>query len=164
MALTSGCLKKETGAQLIETALALPVILILLMGVVDIGRWLNSYYAVSRVAYESARYAASLAGLEEGENRYGDHAATIQGQVRVRTRDLLELYGLDPEQGHLDINYTAASLANSVAVTVQMPFEPMFPLMSFMQRVRGEANAPYLFPRRGNIFWNRSTQSFEQRS
>ncbi|MHB0858204.1 MAG: TadE/TadG family type IV pilus assembly protein [Anaerolineae bacterium] len=50
--------RDETGANLVEFALVLPILLFLLVGVVDFGRGFYSYIAVTNAAREGARRAA----------------------------------------------------------------------------------------------------------
>ncbi len=49
--------RREAGQALVETALVLPVLLIILMGVFDFGRAIYAYNAVSNAAREAARVA-----------------------------------------------------------------------------------------------------------
>lgn len=46
------------GQSLVETALILPVLLLLLTGIIDFGLLFNSYLVVSNASREGARYAA----------------------------------------------------------------------------------------------------------
>src|SRR5258708_6394373 len=49
----------ERGQSLVELALAMPVLLLLLLGTVDLGRAYYTYVAAENAAREGARYAAS---------------------------------------------------------------------------------------------------------
>ena len=50
--------KQNKGQALVETALVLPIIIILLMGIVDFGMLFNNYIMVSTASREAARCAA----------------------------------------------------------------------------------------------------------
>ena len=49
--------KEECGAELVEAALVLPILLMLLLGIVWLGRAYNVYETITRAAREGARYA-----------------------------------------------------------------------------------------------------------
>lgn len=49
--------RSERGQSLVETALVLPILLIILMGIFDFGRAIYAYNAVSNSAREAARLA-----------------------------------------------------------------------------------------------------------
>jgi len=50
--------RQERGTNLVETALVLPVLLLLLAGVVDVGRAFGDYIILTGAAREGARYGA----------------------------------------------------------------------------------------------------------
>lgn len=52
-------IRKNRGQALVETAITLPLILLLLMGIIDFGLLFNNYIIISNTAREAAR-AASL--------------------------------------------------------------------------------------------------------
>jgi len=54
-------LRGERGQDLIELALVLPVLLLILVGVVDLGRAFQSYLVITNAAREGARQAAQNA-------------------------------------------------------------------------------------------------------
>ena len=51
-------LKKNKGQSLVETALVLPILLLILMGIIDFGMMFNNYLIVSNASREGARNAA----------------------------------------------------------------------------------------------------------
>ena len=55
MAVNTGRLRSERGAELIEFALVLPLLLLLIAGVVDFGMMFQSYEVVTNAAREGAR-------------------------------------------------------------------------------------------------------------
>lgn len=50
-------LKEESGAELVEAALVLPLLLVLLLGIVTFGRAYNTYQTITRAAREGAKAA-----------------------------------------------------------------------------------------------------------
>jgi Flp pilus assembly protein TadG len=51
-------LKNKKGQSLVETALVLPIIILILMGIIDFGMMFNNYLVVSNASREGARNAA----------------------------------------------------------------------------------------------------------
>ena len=52
------CEKKNKGQSMVETALVLPVILLILLGIVDFGFLFNNYLVIDNASREGARSAA----------------------------------------------------------------------------------------------------------
>ncbi len=57
--------KKERGAELVEFAFILPILLVIIAGVWDFGRAFRTYQAITNAAREGARFAV----LPEGKNQ-----------------------------------------------------------------------------------------------
>lgn len=57
-------LKSKRGQSLVETAIVLPLILLLLMGIIDFGLLFNNYIVISNASREAAR-KGSLGGRDE---------------------------------------------------------------------------------------------------
>lgn len=51
--------REQRGQDLVEFALAIPLLLMLLLGIFEVARWLHSYLAVQYAAREAARYAVT---------------------------------------------------------------------------------------------------------
>lgn len=56
----------ENGQSLVEIALLMPVLLVLLLGAVDLGRAFYAYVAITNAAREGARYGASFPSQSSG--------------------------------------------------------------------------------------------------
>ena len=52
------CFKNKKGQSLVETALVLPILLLILTGIIDFGLLFNNYLVVSNASREGARRAA----------------------------------------------------------------------------------------------------------
>lgn len=59
-------LRREEGQSYLETALVLPILILLVMGVLDIGRAFNAYVVVMNAAREGARYGIAHSGNVDG--------------------------------------------------------------------------------------------------
>lgn len=81
--------RAEHGQGLVETALALPVVLLLAVGVVAAGRLTSAQGAVSAVAREAAQAAAAASGEGEARLRGHDRALAVADGYGLR-RDRLE--------------------------------------------------------------------------
>jgi Flp pilus assembly protein TadG len=61
---------RERGQNLAELALVLPLLIILFLGIADLGRAFHAFIVVENAAREAARYGASWPGqLDEARNR-----------------------------------------------------------------------------------------------
>ena len=100
----------ERGQDLIELALVLPLVLVIVMGIVDLGRAFNTYMVVVNAAREGARTAAI------------DPSATST----IREAALRETRRAGMSDGAVTVTITPASVGNPVQVTVQTSF----PLLS----------------------------------
>ena len=56
--MNQGYWREKKGQSLVETAIILPIILILIMGIIDFGLLFNNYILISNAAREGARNAA----------------------------------------------------------------------------------------------------------
>jgi hypothetical protein len=84
----------ERGQGLVEAALALPLVLLLAVGVVAVGRLTAARGAVSAVAREAARAAAAANGAAEARARGHDRALAVAEGYGLR-RERLEV-AIDP--------------------------------------------------------------------
>lgn len=56
--------KQEKGSVLVEYAIAIPILIIMAAGIIDVGRAISAYLELNRVAYEAGRYLTSQIGVE----------------------------------------------------------------------------------------------------
>jgi Flp pilus assembly protein TadG len=57
---------------MVEFALTLPVLMLLMLGIIEFGRLLFTYSAVTTAAREAARYGSAAGGLDATINNYQD--------------------------------------------------------------------------------------------
>jgi len=83
-----GSYKEENGVAMVEFALILPLMLLLIISTFDLGNAINQYMALSRIAYEGTRYAATIPGLEQTTAGAGGSSVN-HDKVKVRVQALL---------------------------------------------------------------------------
>jgi Flp pilus assembly protein TadG len=122
----------RAGQGLVEFALTLPLLILILVGVLDLGRLSFAAITVTNAAREGARYGAA--------NPCYSACTTIQARAKN------EAYGsiIDPAQLNVSTTLTSATcaLGNPITVTVTYNFQPIttqifgggaIPLRSSMQ-------------------------------
>jgi Flp pilus assembly protein TadG len=77
--------RKENAQGMVEFALVLPMLLILIFGVIEIGRLLFIYSAVSTASREAARYGSAAGDNGSGIPRYEDCAGIRAAAERIGT-------------------------------------------------------------------------------
>ncbi|MCI0620941.1 MAG: pilus assembly protein [Acidobacteria bacterium] len=107
--------KSERGAELIEFALMLPILLVILAGLWDFGRAYRAYQAITNAAREGARLAVVPAGINQ------------EDAVQNRVKEYLNKSSLDTSfmtSGNIDSYIqvkTPLNDAANTAVTVNLP-------------------------------------------
>lgn len=116
---------------MVEFAVALPVFLLLLFGIIEFGRLLMTYVSVYTAAREAARYG-SAAGVNDTGTRYyrdcdgiKDAAVRMAGLAGV-TKDNVTIYYND---GSSSCPYET-KLGDLLVVVVSGTFEPILPLVN----------------------------------
>ena len=87
----------ERGANLVEMALVTVLLLMLLAGVVDIGRLFNSWIVITNASREGARYAARFPSDEGGIEQAAIREATDSGVALYE--DNIAIIGLSAGRG-----------------------------------------------------------------
>ncbi|OQY16909.1 MAG: hypothetical protein B6I35_15300 [Anaerolineaceae bacterium 4572_32.2] len=105
--------KKERGQSMLEFALVLPVLLIILAGVLDLGRLYFAYVAVTDAAGEGASYAAI----------HPDNTAEIVARAQDATGGLVEI-----DSDMVDV-YQPPDLDQAIAVDVTYEFTLATPVV-----------------------------------
>jgi Flp pilus assembly protein TadG len=156
------------GAALVEATLVLPLLLFIVLATVMAGLAIRQYYLISNLAYEMARYGATLSGLPEGKKELrGDASGKIHPTHRLLLYRLVRLF----DRGGLDRSWNAGGTpGNQVILTVELtpemntaPGTPLsrqevrislsaplgttsyLPGQSWL-RIRSRAEAPFLYP------------------
>ena len=122
----------ERGAELIEMAIVLPILLFIVAGILDFGFMFQRYETLTNAAREGAR----LATLPSYSDDAGDLAV-----IKQRVRDYLRASGLDPAQAVIpDPTYANTAISgggptiNLVTVQVWYPagFQYLAPIASLV--------------------------------
>ncbi|QHS22504.1 pilus assembly protein [Virgibacillus sp. MSP4-1] len=107
-----GLRKSQRGQAVVEIALVLPILLLLIFGMIDIGRIIHTYMTVEHVSRESAR-AASVGddNLEIAETAYQAAPALNQEYLSIT---------ISPESNRSRGSYV--SISTSYPVEILTPF------------------------------------------
>ena len=136
-------LRIQNGTSMLELAIAMPVMLVLLMGVVDLGLALNQYLTITRATYEGLRYGASLYDNKPGCNgpecqSPSDNSNTNLNDMGGRIKMILGMQGYSSSNVTLqtveattmqsDVEHTF----NVIKATVEVPFHGLLPFFKMI--------------------------------
>lgn len=116
--------RSERGANLLEMALVTPVLLLLLAGVIDLGRAFYTYIIIANSAREGARLAARLPCYPENPTqRTLARDAIINAAIAEAANSGVQLY---PGNVSIDPNpaTSCAGAGNPIRVTVSYQYQP----------------------------------------
>ncbi len=99
------CSRRDSAQSLVEIALTLPFLLLLLLGVVDLGRMYYTYVTVANAAREGARYGAG-------------HPCGSATETTVRDKATAEATAAGITLASIDITYPDGSCTNGKAIQV----------------------------------------------
>jgi len=102
-------LHKERGSSLVEMALTLPMLLLLLFGVLDLGRAVYAQNVITNAAREGARFGAIAPGDSQA----------------IQTQTETAIVGLDMSA----VTVTVTQTSNTIRVTVTYQFNSITPLV-----------------------------------
>ena len=105
----------QEGQSLVELALLLPILLLIMTGVLDLGRAFHAYITVVNAAREGARYGAF-------------HPTDSLG-IRDRVEQEAAGSGIDLSQSTVIIEMEQASPGSPIKVTVIYQFQPVTTLI-----------------------------------
>jgi Flp pilus assembly protein TadG len=108
--------KSERGQAIVETALVVPLIILLIMGMVELGRVSNAYLAVTHASRHGARYAAVGGSNEEIISKVKNAASPLD------TSQLTVI--IDPAQNRQS--------GEDIKVTVTYPVRMLTPIAGFL--------------------------------
>jgi Flp pilus assembly protein TadG len=110
-------LRGERGSQIMEVALVAPLFFMLMFGITEFGRAIWLFGSISHAAREGTRYAI-VRGGESGR-------AATEDEIQTFVRNVI---GLSDAQ--VTTTWDPDNMPGSVVeVTVQLPFDPIFPVM-----------------------------------
>ena len=134
--------RREKGASLVEAAIALPVVLVMMFGVIDGARYIADTNAVTSASHEGARYGSSVGLGPSGNYRFvecdaiRDAALAVTASSSIDASDITVEYDRGPETAVFAICPIGASPdakivreGDRVIVTVTKSFTPISPLV-----------------------------------
>ena len=135
-------LRRQEGASLLEAALALPVVLALLFGIVDGARYIAAQNTVNSASHEGARYGSAVGVGPSGNYRFVEcdairtAALSVTGFSDIEASDITVEYDYGPGTAVFATCPIGASPAattvregDRVIVTVERSFTPISPLI-----------------------------------
>lgn len=127
MKIVSAC-SRHDGSSILETALVMPVLLVLVMGTVDFGR---AYYVAIEVA--SAAHAGAVYGIQNPTDTAGMEAASKLDAPDISALTPVATYGCECSDGSAAVASCTAPPActynyvNYVSVTTTTIYTPLVP-------------------------------------
>ena len=109
--------RREKGQSLLEFALILPVLLIVLAGVLDLGRLYYSYIAVTDAAAEGATYAAMYPEVSARDEVFQRAQEASRGLVQI-------------DNSMVEVDCPSVASGAPVTVTVSYSFTVATPLIN----------------------------------
>jgi hypothetical protein len=129
--------KAHKGQGLVEFALIMPIFLMLIMGIVELGRLMITYTGVASASREAARYGAAVGTNASGVEHYRDcdgirdQARRVAALAPIEDSDIVIEYD-NPVTGY-HVNAcppVVLELGDRIVVTVTITFEPIVPLIN----------------------------------
>jgi len=125
--------RKSNGQSLVEFSLALPIMLLLVLGVVEFGLGIRSYVSLTNSVREGARFASVGNPAGDPADCDGTTSDTVYGRV-CYTNSTLDLDELDP-----DVSYPEGTLPGSpVIVSADYTYNFVTPLGGFLSFFSGD--------------------------
>jgi len=138
--------KKSRGQTMVEFALAFPVFLMLVLGIIEFGRLLVAYSSVYVAAREAARYGAAVEEIATDVPRYQDCQGMRNAAARVGFLGFLDnpfsqvaitYVGKSSLTSKADCNATPSgfnpALGDRVRVVVTVTYQPIIGIIPQMQ-------------------------------
>ena len=111
--------RKERGESLVEFAIGITFLLVVLAGILDLGRAYFSYIALQDTAQEGASYASIAPG----------DLAGIRERVRTTSNGPIDFFSFNDDQ--IDVQFIGGSCVGSgIKVTVHFDFNFVAPFFS----------------------------------
>ena len=118
--------RRTSGQGLVEMALILPVLLLIFMGIIDFGRAIYAYNAVSNAAREGARLGIVDQRLTGGTYNAAVEAANQATVLGIDPTDPNQVLVTFPDPGGV---CPTIAVGCPVSVRVQYQFSPLTPII-----------------------------------
>lgn len=110
----------QKGQSLVEVAIAMPLLILILMGILDLGRAYFTYVALADAAAEGAQYAAMNPR----------DPARITGRTQDSISNGLGVFNPDPDAATVSIDYVDLSSGSPITVTIEYEYQILTPFMN----------------------------------
>lgn len=119
--------KKDEGSSLIEFSLIAFTFIIVLFGIVEMGRMVLVYTTVANAARAGARYAIVHGGERTGSGVNGPSSAGSNTQVQTVVKNFASAGLVDISKLNIIVAYpdTTNTAGSRVSVTVTYPYDPL---------------------------------------
>ena len=109
----------QRGAATVELGLVMALVMLLVVGIVDMGRAIHAYSALTHAAGRAARWAAVRSAQSEAP-------ASLS---MIEAKALSDTVGLDPEKVQVVTDYAPANAPGGiVSVSLSYDYQPLTPL------------------------------------
>lgn len=116
-------LTNKKGQALVETALTLPLLLLILMGIVEFGRIFNAYLIVTNASREGARYAA-INSTDASINSDVSNLTKALDQSKITvTINPTQLNRISGDPVTVTVNYNLQIIAPFINVIIPSPYQ-----------------------------------------
>jgi Flp pilus assembly protein TadG len=122
--------RRSRGQALVEFAIALPIFLVLMMGIFDLGRAIYQYNGVSEAAREIARVTSVHPGTTLGNST--ETAAVIATQKGLIPNLASPTFTCIDIDGSTLNTSTTCVAGNQVKVVIVAPYRPVTPLLGLI--------------------------------
>lgn len=104
-------MKSERGQSLVETALVIPILIILLFGITDFGRVFHTYLTLDHAGREGARAASIGKSDSEVRSKIASGTSSLKGSVNIEFS-------------------SSGNSGDDATITLTYPFEFLTPIIS----------------------------------
>jgi Flp pilus assembly protein TadG len=127
--------RRQRGQSLVEFAFALPIFLLLVLGIVDFGMGLKTWISITNAARESARYGAVYCASGNGDLD-GDNDMD-EDDVILRAINTATGLGLEDSNVTVSDNCEGGSSTESLVVEIEYEYDLITPLAGMLSILGG---------------------------
>jgi Flp pilus assembly protein TadG len=136
---------RERGQALVEFSLSIVIFLVLMMGIVDLGRGIYMFNGVSQAAREIARVASVHPGTTFGGPEITAVVDTQKGLIPNLGNPTFACVDIDGGPG-LDPTYGFCPTGAQVTVSIAAPYSPVTPVMGLLGTWNMQSTASVRIP------------------
>ena len=126
---------------MVEFAIAVPIVMVLVLGVFEFGRLIFVYTSITSASREAARYGAGVGSTDSGTILYQDCSGIRDAAIRigrfagVKTSDVHIFHDSGPDTSLIEYCKTPSDLVDfqqddRISVKVDVEYDPVVPLVN----------------------------------